>query len=232
MRDYAETAFLNALDVRSLEVRYYLRVVAKDFSTNDPVEGGFWTGTGTKAVTVLDADSLTEVSYSFIGSGTISKIPQIPLTSDISVREVTISLDANNIAVHNFTRGNNLRFATAQLYRGLLNLDTQILLSPPHPILNGFVDGAPVSTGAVGQDSTVDLKIVSTTRELTRASTELRSGSSQRLRDATDAFYDDVGTVASREIYWGQKGTRMKDGAAGQDGFFSGVGAAVRKAIG
>jgi hypothetical protein len=225
MRDLSADE-LAAIARRVVEIRSFVWVVAK--TRESPISNvgiGFWTDAGVYTCDVIDALTGSTDERSFNG-GAIVSLGHIPLVSDFGVRAVDIKLSAIDPAVEAMVRTYDVRGAPVQIYRGFFNPDTHELVAPARARFVGFIDAAPIATGAEGEESSVTLSCASHTRELTRKNSEVRSHESQLKRSATDTFYKDTSSVGDWEIAWGEHRQKAKSGGAfgivgggGTDGF-------------
>lgn len=194
---------ITGLSGRVLEIRTLVWVVAKSRSGGGSVPFGFWTDGGDYQCNVIDALSGSSVSRLFRG-GAIQSVGNIPLTSDIAVRNVDVQFSAIDSYVEDMIRTNDVRGVPVQIYRGFFDPSTRGLIAPARARFVGFVDRAPVTTGKEGDASGVTLSCVSHTRELTRKNPAVRSHESQIQRLSTDNFYKDTGVVGEWDIAWGE----------------------------
>jgi hypothetical protein len=204
--DLAEIAAIQAGTVVARNL-VWLTAITRD--TGEPVDIGFWDGGFDATLSVKDGRSGNVVERLFYGGPELLDIDSIPLTSDISIRNVDIRLSQIASSVQLFVRGYDVRSAPIQIYRGYFDQDTRELVAPAKARFIGYVDQAPIETPAEGQEGSCTLRCVSTTRELTRTSPEVRSHESQLVRSGgTDAFYKDVATVGDWDIAWGVNRTK------------------------
>jgi hypothetical protein len=214
MRDL-DAAEIAAIAARAVVARDLVWITAKDRSTGDPVSRGFWNEVRTQDITVRDGRTGALVSRTFVGIGRALAIGAIPLTADISVRDVEIALPHLDATVALLVRGYDVRNAALQVYRGYFDPATRTLVAPPKPRFVGAVDGAPIATPKAGEEGAVTLRCVSTTRELTRTNPEVRSHASQQARTAgADDFYIDTGVVGEWEMFWGRNRGPVVAGSA------------------
>jgi hypothetical protein len=202
-----DSAELAAITQRGIVARDFVWVTAKDFTTGDPFSAGFWSDAVPVTCDVVDGRTGVTQSRDFYGVGNAMDIGSIPLTADVTVRSVDIELPAIDAVVAILVRGYDVRNAPMQLYRGYFDPATRVLLAAAKPRFVGYVDGSPIITPAEGGNGSVTLNCVSTTRELTRASTESRSFESQQARTGgSDAFYKDTAVVGDWILFWGVAG--------------------------
>ncbi len=202
MRDL-DSAEVTALAGRTVVARDLLWVTAKNRSTGADQSLGFWNDAMTVTASVKDGRTGSTVNRDFTGVGAALQVGKIPLTSDITIRNVDIELPHLDSIVEQLVRTYDVRGAPMQLYRGYFDSATRVMVAAAKPRFVGYVDGAPIVTPKEGEEGSITLHCVSTTRELTRTNAEVRSHESQLLRAAADAFYKDVGVVGDWDIAWG-----------------------------
>jgi hypothetical protein len=200
--DSAEVA---AVQQRAVMAREFLIVTARDRGTGALTEHGFWNDIRPVTAPIKDGRTGATRNVDFTGVAGALDIGAIPLTADITVRNVEVSLPAIDAVVATLVRGTDVRAAPMQILRGYFDPATHILLAPAKARFVGYVDGAPIVTPAEGGEGSVTLKCVSATRELTRVSTEVRSHQSQLARtNGADDFYIDAAVVGDWDIAWGE----------------------------
>jgi hypothetical protein len=215
MRDL-DAAEITAIQARSVVARDFLWVTATDRATSLPVSKGFWNDVRTVSVNVKDGRTGAIVARDFRGIGGALVVGSIPLTSDITIRSVDIELPQLDDITQLLVRGYDVRGAPMQLYRGYFDPATRLLAAAAKPRFVGYVDGAPIMTPKEGGEGSITLKCVSTTRELTRTSAEVRSHESQLARTAgADDFYIDTGVVGEWDLAWGVNRGPVPSAAAG-----------------
>jgi hypothetical protein len=202
---FLDTGELSAIQKRTVVGRDLIWLTARALEGGGQVSYGFSTLVRTVDVQVRDGRTGGVATRTFRGVGGAFKVGSIPLTADVIVRNVDIELPAIDATVADMLRGHDLRNAPVQIYRAYFDPDTRALLAPAKPRFIGFVDGAPIETPAAGGTGRARITCVSTTRELWRASTDVRSHESQLARTGgADDFYIDTAVVAAWEIFWGQ----------------------------
>lgn len=210
-----------ALAARELVARDFLWIVARNRDTGAPESVGFWSDVDDVSAEVLNPDTGQVDVRAFYGSGTLIAISDIPLVSNITVQTVTIDMSQIDELVAQAVRAYDVRQARVEIYRGLFNPDTRLMVGPAEPRFVGFVDGAPIETPAEGEAGSVQLVCTSHTQEMTRANSETRSDASQKLRAPTDNFYQDTAVVSDWELFWGsQKGVVPTQAAPKRKKFF------------
>ncbi len=200
-----EAAEIAAIQARTVVARDFLWVTAKDRTTGALTSTGYWNDHGTVTVSVVDGRTGATESRDFYGAGMALSIGSIPLTADITVRQVDITLPHIDSIVQELVRGTDVRNAPMQLYRGYFDPTTRSLVAAAKPRFVGYIDTSPIVTPKENDEGSLTFTCVSTTRELTRTSTESRSHESQLARASGDAFYHDTAVVGDWQIFWGQK---------------------------
>jgi hypothetical protein len=204
MRDL-DAAEIAAIQARTVVARSLVWITAIDRDTGAPVAQGFWNEVRDLPMPVKDGRTGAIVSRDFRGIGEALKVGSIPLTSNITIRSVDIELPQIDEIVQLLVRGYDVRGAPLQIYRGYFDPATRVLVAPAKARFVGYVDGAQITTPKEGEEGSVTLRCVSTTRELTRVNPEVRSHESQLARSGgADDFYKDTGVVPEWVIAWGQ----------------------------
>ena len=183
--------------------RNFIVITAKDRDSGDPVVHGFWDDADTVVVNILDEDGAT-VSRTFAGDGAVLSLDPIPMRIGLEVRTVQLVLSALHAEVLDLVRGDDPRGAKVEIYRGLLDPRSGVLLAVPRIRFLGKINAAPIATAAVGGESTMTLAIVSHTRELTRTNPAKKSDAQQQLRSG-DRFRRYTNVAGDWDVWWGEK---------------------------
>jgi hypothetical protein len=187
-----------------LVARDFLWFIVRDRTTNAQVFDGYWSGVGDITADVIDPETGGTVSRSWFGAGGLISIDDIPLLSTLTVQTVAIRLGQCSDRVNDLMRTYDCKQGTVQVFRGLYNPDTRVMVSPAYPRFVGFIDEAPIKTPKENEQGDVTLTCTAHTSELTRANAEMRSDASQKLRSATDNFFQDAAVVGSWQHFWGR----------------------------
>ncbi len=107
--------------------------------------------------------------------------------------------------VENIVRGYDLKQARVEIYRGLFDVDSRQLKKPAFNRFVGFVDQVEITTPKENEAGSIVLTCASHTQEMTRANPDTRSNDSQKKRNPTDNFFQNVTTVGETEFFWGAK---------------------------
>ncbi len=198
-----------ALQARQLVARDFIWFKARTYDTGAQVEHGFWSDVGNVSATVLNPETGAEVTRNFEGAGSLIAISDIPLVSNVTVRSVTVTLSQIDEGVANLVRGYDLKQARVEIFRGLFSPATRKIVGPAFPRFVGFVDDPLITTPAENEDGSIVLTCVSHTQEMTRSNPDTRSNDSQKLRSATDNFFQDATTVGEWELFWGTKSGKI-----------------------
>lgn len=194
-----------ALEQRRLEARDFLWLVARDRLTGAPITEGLWSDVGNVTAAVINPDTGRAETREWYGAGSLVAINDIPLVANLSVQNVAIRMSQIHEEVERIVRDYDCRQARVEIYRGLFDPDTHLLVAPAECRFVGFVDKIEIRTPAENQDGAVTMTCASHTQEFTRSNTETRSHASQMLRDPNDTFYKDAATVEEWEIWWGSE---------------------------
>lgn len=195
---------LAALQARQLVARDFIWFVVRDRTTSNPVTDGYWSDVGEIDAEVIDPDTGAVVTRTFAGAGGLISISDIPRVSNLTVQNVTVKLAQVADRANDLVRGYDCKQGKVQIFRGLFEPATRVLVAPAFPRFAGTIDGAPITTPPVGESGDITLTCTGNTIELTRSNPDTRSDASQRLRSATDNFYQDTATVSEWQQYWGK----------------------------
>lgn len=192
-----DPAEITALEARAgIVVRTLAWVTAKD-GAGDPVSVGLWSGTGTRSFTV------DGVSRSFQGPA-FGRLEPLVASVGLSVREYGVNLPHLTPPALVMLADYDLRLAGVSLYSAQFAAASRALLANPRRIFRGWIDRAPLNTGAAGGEGGVDLTLVSAVRSLTRRPPLYGSDADQRARDPDDRFAEYVSVAGPRQVRWGQ----------------------------
>jgi hypothetical protein len=172
----------------------------------------FWNELDPATVTVIDGATGATVDRACVGDGALLKIDDIPLTSDLTVQTIKISLSQIHETVQSMVREYDVRIAKVQVHRALFDPQTNELVSHPLPHFVGTVNKAPIGTPAAGQEGSIDLDVVAHIREMTRTNAAKKSDETQKRRSG-DRGRKYNGTT-NVPVFWGQAKERPKGAAA------------------
>lgn len=193
-----------ALSARRLVARDFIWFVVRDRLTGNPVTDGYWSGAGTIAADVIDPDTGSVVSRTFVGAGSLVAISDVPLVSNLTVQHVTVTLSQVSERINDLVRGYECKQGKVQMFRGLFDPATRLQVAPAIPRFAGTIDEAPIETPAEGGVGDVTLTCTANTQELTRSNPDTRSDASQKLRDPADDFLRHTATVSDWQQFWGK----------------------------
>lgn len=213
--DSATSAYLQARG--GVVVRDLLWISAKDRDTGETASVGFWNDLDSVTLDVVSGETGATVTRTYHGSGTLISISPIPLTSDLTVRTITITLSHVSSAVAQAIRGYDPRFGHVEIHRALYDLSTRGLVAPPVPHFVGKINGAPMSTPRPGEEGEISLSVVSHSRELTRTNPLKRSDETQKRRNG-DRFRMYSGVAGQWEFFWGDEKHRIDGSSYGGGG--------------
>lgn len=209
-----------ALQDRALEARDFLWLEVKDRTSGAAVTDGYWSDVGQTTVDVIDPETGGSTSRTFFGAGSLIQISDIPLVSNLTVQNVTITLSPEDDRANDLIRTYECKFGKVQIFRGIYDPATQTLVSAATPRFVGFIDNIEILTPKENEDgAAVTLTCTSHTQEMTRSNSDTRSDASQQIRAPGDSFYADVTVVGAWEHFWGKtSGTATGDKATLADG--------------
>ena len=201
---YVPEAFYTAISSGDpIHPRDFIWLEARNRDTGAPVSIGVWSDIGDIMADVIDPVTGGVQARSFYGAGASIEVSDIRFVQGVTVQTVTIDLLYANGEVNDFFRTYQCKQAPISIFRGVLDPVSRVMVAPGVPRFFGRVDAAPFETGKEGDVSKIAITATSNTAELTRANSMMRDDASQRLRSATDNFYQDVAVVKDWQMPWG-----------------------------
>ncbi|WP_417585146.1 hypothetical protein [Pelagibacterium sp.] len=194
-----------ALESGALVLRDFLTIDGKELG-GDPAQFAYWTGEDNVAVNVVPAGETTPVSRNYAGGGTLLVAPEIVDAIGLEARGFEFGLDHMSTdagSPRDMVFGHNVRVARVEFHRGVFDPETWNLVSEPHLLLSGRVDGAAVDDAAADGEGGLSLEVIGSAIDLTRTNPAMESDAQQRLRDG-DRFRRYGDTAGQRETWWGQ----------------------------
>lgn len=188
-------------------------IVVRDILTVDgktkgggPAQFVYWTGEDNVAVNLVPSGSSVPVSRHAVGGATLLDVPAIVDTIGVEARGVTFGMDHISAAAGSpmdMVFGHNVRVGRVELHRALFDPETWNLVSTPHLLFAGRVDGAAVDDAAAGGEGGLSLDAMSSAIDLTKSNPAMQSDEQQRLRGG-DRFRRHGDTAGQIETWWGQ----------------------------
>jgi predicted Zn-ribbon and HTH transcriptional regulator len=213
---------LAALQARSLVARDFLWIIARTGDTGAAAPVGFWSDAGNVSADVIDPDTGAAVTRDWYGSGTLISIDDIPLVANLTIQTVAIRMSQLDELVEQAVREYDCKQARVQVFRGLFNPSTRLMVAPAECRFVGFVDEIEIKTPSENEDGGVTFSCTSHTQEMTRANPDTRSDASQKLRNPTDNFFQDVAVISEWEMFWGKKSGKITASPARKPFTFAG----------
>jgi hypothetical protein len=198
-----------ALESRALVARDFLWLEVRNRDTGATVTDGMWSDYGTVDAAVMDPDTGLSDTRTFTGTGGLIKISDIPLVNNLTVQNVTISLNQILDRVNDLLRGYDPKQGRVEIYRGLFDPATRKMVAAAECRFVGFIDEIEINTPKEGDEGGVTITCVSHTQELARSNPDTRSDASQRLRSSTDNFFQDAAVVGDWDFFWGKKSGKL-----------------------
>jgi len=199
-----DASTLAALASGALVLRDFLVVAGKTLGGSAKVFA-YWTGVDNVTANVLPLGAESAVSIDFIGGGYLLDVPAIVDAIGLEARSLSLGLDHISAAAGSpmdMVYGNNVRVARVELHRGVFDPSTWNLVSTPHLMLAGRVDGAAVDDAAAGGEGGLTLDVIPSAIDLTRTNPAMESDEQQRLR-SSDRFRRYGDTAGQVETWWG-----------------------------
>lgn len=184
-------------------MRQAIYIVGKDRDTGADAAVGFWNELETATLTVINGKTGISEARDYQGAGSLITIGSIPLTNDLTIQTVRVTLSQVNEAVLLAIRGYEPRLASVDIHRVPFDLATRQVVGVPPSHFFGRVDTVSITTPSTGEEGSIELECKSFMRELTRVNGAKRSDESQKLRSG-DRFRRYAGTAWQAQIDWGE----------------------------
>lgn len=196
-----QLALGNARD-KGLVPRQFFWITVKDRSTGDPVEIGLWSGDDDVEVDVISGATGSEATRTYSG-GVNLEIGDIVRVSDLTIQSIDVKFSAIADICKSIVFEHDCRLAKVEIHSAWLDTATRELTDAAEIEFLGEVDGAPVTTGSVGQESMIEMKIVSDAISmLARKNPRKRSYEGQKRRNG-DEFGKYRNSVSTWNVKWG-----------------------------
>ena len=190
--------------------RQFVWLTGKDWSTSALHNTGFWNGTDSVSVTVIDGFTGLPIVREYHAAGSLLSVGTITRTPELEVRTTRVSLSQINDAAQAAIRGYDVRYQPIQIHEGYLDLDSNLLVGNPIPDFVGWINGAPITTPAIGDNGSISLDCVSHSRMLTRTNPAKKSHETQKRRSA-DNFRQYNSTANQWQYWWGENEARKEE---------------------
>jgi hypothetical protein len=173
----------------------------------DPDSWGIWTGPGDITLNVISGTTGSAVSRSFVGGGTLLKVP--PIIDGIGLATKPINFEVSQVltATRDMVFGANIRGARVTLNRGRRDPATWLLAANPEVLFVGRVDTVDGQIGEAGGEGRIVLSCRPDLIDLNISNPAMKSDESTQERFGGDRFRRyDVAQIIARK--WGkQSGT-------------------------
>lgn len=200
---------LQSASEAGLRVRDLVTFVVRTFDGASTASFSFWSDVDTVSIQVLKGDTGIAEYRDYVGDGSLLKVGEIKLSSDLTIQTVTVTLSQVHTTVQNMIRGYDCHQAKVEIHRVLFNPQTNAVVGAAVCHFVGKVNKAPLATPRSGEEGGIDVDCVTHIREMTRTNPAKKSDESQKRRSG-DRFRRHIG-VANVKIFWGAE----KEKAAG-----------------
>lgn len=203
---------IDALPHGPYEHRTYVDITAYNIETGAPVRDAYWSDHGIITVPCKDPDTGAIQDRQFYGSGGLVSVANIPRILNVEVQRVNITLTQCAPRVNTLLRTYRLKLSPIIVFRGIINKTTMQPIQYAFSRMVGFINNVTITKPAKGETGAdAILECVSHTQEFTRSNSEMRTSASQKLREETDDFLDDVESIVDWTFDWGVKADKAVD---------------------
>jgi hypothetical protein len=171
-------------------------------SAGDPDSWGLWTGPDNITLSVISGTTGSAVSRSFVGGGTLLKVPQIVDGIGLETRPIDFEVSQVSTYVRDMVFGANIRRARVTLNRGRRSPTTHLFMADPPVRFVGRVDTADGVMGPAGGEGSIVISCRPDIIDLNVSNPAMKSDESTQELFGGDRFrrYDVAQIVARR---WG-----------------------------
>lgn len=183
-------------------------LAATEYATGDPASIGLWSGPDDADITVTDQFTGSAVQRHFYGAGPLLAVQPPRFDTSLTVRAMTLSLSAIDVAAETAIRAYNLRGAQVQVWRRTYDASDMQPIGI-EPWFKGIGNTLSIERPAVdlsgGQaEAVATLEVVSMARVLTIPSGLKKSHAAQQLRQG-DMFRRYKAVIGDVVIPWGSE---------------------------
>lgn len=180
-------------------VRQLLWVAAKNRTTGVYEYIGFWSGEDHQIFTV-DGEPRT-----YYGSGQFLNWGELSLESTLNIRKLSATVTAISPEMQTVIRQYEPKMAPTELHLAFFSPESNNLVASPLRVHKGWIDKFTITTPAVNEQGQGRLDLMGHTRIMTRTLPTKRSEGSQKKRNPSDTFYNDVSITGQITTPWGAK---------------------------
>ena len=101
--------------------RDFIWFQVRDLTTGAPVTDGYWSDVGDVNAQIIDPDTGNIDTRPFAGAGSLISISDIPLVSNLTVQNITVTLSQVADRVNQLVRGYDCKQGRVEIYRGLFD---------------------------------------------------------------------------------------------------------------
>ena len=185
--------------------RRFVWLTGKDRASGTAASIGVWSGDETIDATVVSGTTGLLVARTYFGAGTLLSVSSIPRVSDLTIQTVTIDLSQIATAAQQAVRGYDLRLGKVEIHDMALDPVSRNPAGVGEIVFLGEIDGAPISTPAVGGEGSIRLKVRSDAISMLERSNPRKSSYEGQKRRQGDEWGKYSSTIDSWNVPWGQE---------------------------
>jgi hypothetical protein len=202
-----ELAYIEADDGRVAHALIW--ITARNRSTGLPETMGLWTGED-HATFVIDGSPRL-----YFGAGTVVEIDDLTYAAGLTVQMQTARLSVLTPEVDQLLRGYDARLAPVEIHRALFYAGSGALVADPQRLFRGRIEEQPIATPVKGGPTSVQIRMASSVRELTRTLTLMKSDAALRARAPGDRFRQYNTVSGAVDTAWGESTGRTGGSSGG-----------------
>lgn len=179
----------------------FLWIEGKDLA-GDPDEWGIWTGPDNITLDVISGTTFEPVERSFVGGGTLLKVPLIVDGIGLQTRPIDFEVSQINTYTRDMVFGAKLRGGRVTFNRGRRSPSTHLFTADPEVMFVGRIDTADGQIGAAGGEGNIILSCRPDLIDLNITNPAMKSDESTQQMFGGDRFRRyDVAEIVPRR--WG-----------------------------
>lgn len=188
---------LNQRDGHKVRVLYWIR--AKNRTTGAEEAMGVWNGEDTRQF-VIGSEA-----RNYVGGGGFLQIGALRQDMTLNIQRLTANANPVSPEFLNVMRLYDPKGAPVEVHLAFFDTETDGLVANPSLVFKGWINTAPIKTGAKNGESLIQINHVGNSRILTRTLPAKRSDENQKRRDPADRFFRSASISGSVQTPWGSK---------------------------
>lgn len=184
---------------QGIKVRTLYWIRAKNRATGAEETLGVWNGEDTRTFVI------NGTPRGYVGGGGFIQFNSLKHEMNLNIQRLVANANPVSPEFQNVLRLYDPKGARVEVHIAVFDTETDQLVADPYRVYKGWINTAPIKTGAKNGESTVTINHVGHSRILTRLLPAKRSDDNQRKRLGTDGFFKYVAITGTIQTAWGSK---------------------------